>query len=383
MKIALTHPFCWPYVRRGAEHFMAELARDLTARGHDVATISSKPGPKAIERTPSGTRLLYRQFWTPALARGRLQPFHSFLLTSSWGIQRVRPDLVQSLFYIDAWSSHLTAYRTGHKTVYYVTGPPIPRHLPRLPPDRWILRKAIERADELLVPSKFMRDVVLEHYGRKSRIAPVPIDLASFSHPKPLRREHPVVLCVAAFDDRRKGARILVRAFAELKRRHPPAVLRLSGQISDDLRKELGGMLPHHVLAAIEFLGVGRPEDLPRLYADASVTVLPAIWESYGLALLESWACGTPVVAANHAALPELVDDERLGALFDPGRDGEEAQNVSGLVQAIEKGLELASRDETSERCRERARRYSWDRIGGAFERVYQEVLGIRSVADR
>ena len=43
MRVVLTHPFCWPYVRRGTERNLEQLGRYLTARGHEVTTISTRP----------------------------------------------------------------------------------------------------------------------------------------------------------------------------------------------------------------------------------------------------------------------------------------------------------------------------------------------------
>jgi cytochrome oxidase assembly protein ShyY1 len=68
------------------------------------------------------------------------------------------------------------------------------------------------------------------------------------------------------------------------------------------------------------------------------VTLLPAVWEAFGLVLLESLAAGTPVVGAAHAGIVDIVDPAQpaLGALFDPGSTGRAADNLDGLVAAIE-----------------------------------------------
>ena len=41
MRIALTHPYCWPEVRRGAERFLPGLGASLARRGHEVVHFSS------------------------------------------------------------------------------------------------------------------------------------------------------------------------------------------------------------------------------------------------------------------------------------------------------------------------------------------------------
>jgi glycosyltransferase involved in cell wall biosynthesis len=68
-------------------------------------------------------------------------------------------------------------------------------------------------------------------------------------------------------------------------------------------------------------LGIGRSAifpgriadgDLPALYADAAVFVLPSLEEGFGLSALEAMAYGTPVVVSDRGALPELVADAGL-----------------------------------------------------------------------
>ena len=66
----------------------------------------------------------------------------------------------------------------------------------------------------------------------------------------------------------------------------------------------------------VKFLGPVPDEDLPAIYRGALLLVLPSLIEGFGLPALEAMACGTPVVASNTTALPEVVGDG--GILVDP-----------------------------------------------------------------
>ena len=59
--------------------------------------------------------------------------------------------------------------------------------------------------------------------------------------------------------------------------------------------------------------------ELAAAYRGASVTVLPADDEAFGLVLVESLAAGTPVVAARSGGCPEIVDDPASGGCSSPG----------------------------------------------------------------
>ena len=63
-------------------------------------------------------------------------------------------------------------------------------------------------------------------------------------------------------------------------------------------------------------LGHVSDAELPGLYAGALAFVLPSLYEGFGLPCLEAMACGTPVVAADAGALPEVCGDAAL--LVDP-----------------------------------------------------------------
>ncbi len=69
----------------------------------------------------------------------------------------------------------------------------------------------------------------------------------------------------------------------------------------------------------VAWLGLKPPAELPEIYASADLFVWPAINEAFGMALLESQACGTPVIAGASGGVPAIVADGETGWLSDPG----------------------------------------------------------------
>jgi len=116
-------------------------------------------------------------------------------------------------------------------------------------------------------------------------------------------------------------------------------------------------------------------EDIPAVYGRASVSVLPSMWEAFGLVIIESLAAGTPVVGTRNGAIPSILDDPAIGRLFDPGADATVAPtNAVGLAQALLEAIELSRLPETAPRCRRHVERYSWEVIGAQYEDLYRRL---------
>ena len=87
--------------------------------------------------------------------------------------------------------------------------------------------------------------------------------------------------------------------------------------------------------------------------------------EAFGLGVVEALACGTPVIAINRGAMPELITDGETGFL---------ANSVAEAVEAVEKVNSISRRG-----CRESVeKRFSVDRMVEEYIRVYEKILEMR-----
>lgn len=117
----------------------------------------------------------------------------------------------------------------------------------------------------------------------------------------------------------------------------------------------------------VHLIGFADDADLPALYSAARVTATPSLYEGFGLPVLESMACGTPVVTANRSSLPEVAGD--VGLLVDP-------YNVEAIADALGRLIsDNALHADHARRGIIRASAFTWQRAAYQLRDVYNRVL--------
>jgi len=378
MKIAYTHPFCWPFVRRGNERNIDVMARYFTRHGHNVTTISSSPGPRSIEHDERGTSILARPINLPGMSLLNISTAHTFYFTALNELRKLDCDVVHSLLFPDALAATTLARRKGFATVFQMNGVAIPGiSCRRFPPEEAIYRRVMDKSDALITCSEYIRSMVLEHYGKDSIVIPPMVDVEVFDLGEIGQTERPILLAAGDFTVPRKGICVLLKAFPLVKQHIPDLILNLSGRMPEQLIAELTRHLPEKMRQDIRLLGLGKPEDLPQQYTDATALVLPSMGEPSGTVLMEAWSAGTPIVTTDHGGVPEFVNED-VGVLFDPMTNDSETQNAEGLSEAIISAVELAQRPETAAACRAHVQSFSGSVTGPIIESLYQQIIAAK-----
>lgn len=179
------------------------------------------------------------------------------------------------------------------------------------------------------------------------------------------RREEGFLLFYGRFDVFQKGIDILLDAAALLARDRPGLCLKLAGRGRDEGRLE--GMVAQRGIAAnVEIVPNPSREAVLALMAGAAAVVMPSRFEGFGMVAAEAMAAAVPVVATAADALPEVVGDAGV-LVFGPG--------PAPLARAVAELLDdPARRARLSAAGRERARRYSWDRVADEHLQFLQRI---------
>jgi len=228
------------------------------------------------------------------------------------------------------------------------------------------LWKIYERADLLLAPSRFLRDVLLKTGLRPRRMEVLPnyVDLDRF----PASEQAGEHLLYVGRLSPEKGISTLLRAAA----RHPrlPVVLAGGGELEGPLRRRIDAEGLGHVRLE-GHVGQGR---LAELLAGARAVALPSECdENCPLAVLEAFASGRAVLGSRRGGIPELVEEGVTGRLVAAG----DVDAWSRALEEVER--EPASWAEMGRQARLRAEtRYGRRAHVDRLQDLYREVLESR-----
>lgn len=199
-------------------------------------------------------------------------------------------------------------------------------------------------------------------------IVPNGIDLDLFNpHAPPppgIRRDLPVILFLGRFDPR-NGLTTLIESFKKVRGRNREAQLVVVGD---------GPLRNHYYKAAggdpdITFVG-SVLDSRPSYYAHSAIYACPTTKASFGITLLESMACETPIVCSDILGFRDVVKHEREALMF---HCGDREALADSLVRLLD---DETLRARLGKAGRQQAQLYGWGSVTEAVLDVYSAVLG-------
>jgi len=231
----------------------------------------------------------------------------------------------------------------------------------------WFIRRAVRAANGLIGVSAALRERLVELGADPSRTITLRngVDTTVF-HPidrdavrAALGLAGPTLVSVGSLIPR-KGLHLTIEAMPAL----PEFSLLIVGDGPE--RAALEAQVARLGLAArVRLLGARPHAELPRFYGAADASVLASSREGWANVLLESMACGTPVVASNIPGNPEVVQEPAAGLVI-------EENTPPGIAAGVRR---LFANPPAREATRVYAERFSWDETSAGQLALFRRVV--------
>jgi glycosyltransferase involved in cell wall biosynthesis len=122
------------------------------------------------------------------------------------------------------------------------------------------------------------------------------------------------------------------------------------------------------LVSDVHFVGRVDENDLPLMYSAADAFVTTSLLEGFGFPVLESLACGTPVICSNVGSLPELVGNSAI--LIDPRNPYEVADAVKDALLNVQKWETMINKEAHA------LEQFRWPKTANAMMAIYEQLLG-------
>ena len=361
-RIALVTEYYYPHLGGVCEH-VHFFAREARRRGHHVDIITSHiPGAAEL---PNVIRI------------GRSQPVQAngsqARITLGVGLRRrmrqVLRDGRYDVVHVHSPLTPVLPLLAIEESICPVVGT-FHTYFERSRGYQWFNRYFQRRLDMLsaAIAVSHSTTVALNQYFTADwQIIPNGIDVQVFNpqapRPPEIRTDVPSILFLGRFDPR-NGLDTLIDAFGRVKARGHRAQLVVVGD--GPLRDHYRGLANGD--PDITFVG-SVLEGRPSYYANCSMYACPTTKASFGITLLESMACETPIVCSDILGFQDVVKQDRE-ALMVPCGDRDALANA--IIRLID---DEPLRRRLGTRGREESLQYGWDRVTEQVLGVYRSVL--------
>lgn len=216
---------------------------------------------------------------------------------------------------------------------------------------------SVAKAQKIIAVSKTTKKDLMKFYHiPEEKIAVIYNGCNQIRNPKhEIRNQNPYILYVGTLQPR-KNVATLIEAFHLLLKEKPEYRLIIVGKkgwLYENIFDQVNDLKLHD---KVTFTGYVSDEEKNALYANASVFVLPSLYEGFGIPLLEAMSWDCPVIASWNASLPEIGADACL--YFDPKNPDELKNKMFEVI--TNKSL----RQELIHKGKKRVELFSWEKCG-------------------
>ncbi|MEJ2011511.1 MAG: glycosyltransferase [Anaerolineales bacterium] len=379
--LMLSHGY--PPTISGVTLVVQKVARSMAARGHEVTVVTASDHGTPYQTEDNGVRLWrVRSAPNPFWSEGRLPLLTYDRLKEI--VAEVKPDVINThdsallswqLYRLEHQKGHVPEVLTCHflprfVTYYVRVGDAIEQMVEEITWD--VTLRMMSGFDHIIFPTGTQRSLFQEEGLQvPSSVISNGLDVRRYSPQgddgdiaeRYALPQKPRILFVGRLA-RDKKIDVLIRALAAIEDAH----LLIVGRGDDqerlwELARELG------LAERVHLLGFVPERDLPGIYRAADVFAIASDVEVQSIPTLQAAATGLPIVAADAAALPEIVHDDQNGYLVPSG----DAPTFAAALSRILEDHELAER--FGRASLQIGQEHADERTFQAYEQLYQQFI--------
>ena len=225
---------------------------------------------------------------------------------------------------------------------------------------RFFTQRALARADMVTAVSRFAAELVRHDAGYRGEIRVISngIDASVFQPRRGTKKTSNLVVLFSGNLSARKGAPLL----PQIAKRLDAGIQILCAAPRSHEKRFAADYL--------EFIGPIAYDEMPRLYNEVDLLLMPTVREGFGLAVAEAMACGLPVVATDCSTMPELVTDGRGGYLCKLGDAEDFAEKINMLAKAPQVRREMGEYNRAVIE-----QRYTLQQMIESYRNLFEEVV--------
>jgi glycosyltransferase involved in cell wall biosynthesis len=206
----------------------------------------------------------------------------------------------------------------------------------------WAALPLLHMADEIVVPSEFLRQI-FQKFGLASSLLPNLADTEQF--PFIERERFEPRLLVTRNLEPIYDVECVLKAFQLVQEKFPEAILGIAGGGSEE--EKLRTIANDLKLRNVLFFGVVPHQDLSHIYRRYDIYVNASRVDNFPGALVEAACSGLPIVTTNAGGIPEMIRHGENGVLCNVGEPQSLADGVLHLLQCQETARKLANSGRT------------------------------------
>jgi len=383
MKILFTRLMPYPYTIGGYTTYMNDLFASLLKKDNEVYVVTSRPAKEdsAINKEyPKGIKIYYTGLRHRKFGKGFLpfellyrlffELFFMFSVLSFY--KKIKPDIVHTmdllseslpfaLFNISFVATIYGIYLEGFKELWT-------KRKNKLAIFLSFIYKLMEEFNAKKAKMLFICTTkrTQEYYNKFGKTLLVGSGI-TFSNYKNLPKKH-FYLNLNRLTEQ-KGTNYLISALELLDKKGIYLELNIVGDGEKDYVNRLKERAKHLKNIKVRFLGWLTGNKKQIIYGQASIFIMPSIFEPFGITILEAMASGCAIIASDCEG-PKTIVKKSFGVLVPYSDEKKRAEN---LANAIEKSLKWDLK-KMSLSARKEAKKYDYEKIAERYINVYKQT---------